>query len=120
MYLPLVLFAQNGTDKITISGYMKDAQTGESLIGASIFITNEKSGTVTNDYGFYSVTIFLRLKLKKFDMRVQTRLNRFIEKCVKVQNNISPKQVYPRQIDKALKEYKLYYKIFSWSISIFV
>jgi CarboxypepD_reg-like domain len=36
---------------------MKDAQTGESLIGASVFITNEKSGTVTNDYGFYSVTI---------------------------------------------------------------
>jgi RNA polymerase sigma factor (sigma-70 family) len=120
LYLPLVLFAQNGNDKITISGYMKNAQTGESLIGASIFMTNEKSGTVTNDYGFYSVTIFLRLKLKKFDMRVQTRLNRFIEKCVKVQNHISPKQVYPRQIDKALKEYKLYYKIFSWSISIFV
>jgi hypothetical protein len=37
LYLPLVLFAQNGNDKITISGYMKDAQTGESLIGAIIW-----------------------------------------------------------------------------------
>lgn len=47
------LFAQN----VTISGYMTDAKTGESLIGASVFVTNEKNGTVTNDYGFYSVTV---------------------------------------------------------------
>jgi hypothetical protein len=36
---------------------------------------------------------------------------------------VLPKELFlanPRQIDKALKEYKLYYKIFSWSISIFV
>jgi hypothetical protein len=42
---------------VTISGYVRDHQTKESLIGASIYATNHKSGTVTNTYGFYSLTI---------------------------------------------------------------
>ena len=51
--LPLCIFGQ----KITISGYIKDAQSGESLIGANVFVANDKSGTVVNEYGFYSITI---------------------------------------------------------------
>ena len=46
------VFAQN----FTISGYIKDAKSGEAIIGASIFITNAKSGTTANTYGFYSLT----------------------------------------------------------------
>jgi hypothetical protein len=42
---------------ITISGYIKDNKTKESLIYANIFVTNCKSSTQTNQYGFYSVTI---------------------------------------------------------------
>ena len=42
--------------KITISGYIKDAESGESLIGATIYNTNHKTGTVTNNYGFYTIT----------------------------------------------------------------
>ncbi len=36
---------------------MRDAQTGESLIGATIFDLKSKSGTVTNIYGFFSLTL---------------------------------------------------------------
>jgi hypothetical protein len=46
-------YAQN----ITISGFIKDAQSGESLIGATIFNTNQKAGGVTNTYGFYSISL---------------------------------------------------------------
>lgn len=42
---------------VTISGYIKDAQTKESLIGANIFSTNSKTGTITNEYGFYSISL---------------------------------------------------------------
>ncbi len=49
----LVNFAQ----KATLSGYIKDASTGEELIGASIYIEELKTGNVTNVYGFYSLTI---------------------------------------------------------------
>lgn len=43
--------------KHTISGYIKDAETGEELIGATIYINELKTGGITNVYGFYSLTI---------------------------------------------------------------
>ncbi len=47
-----------GQKKFTISGYVKDAKTGEELIGATIIIKEIAStGTSTNAYGFYSITI---------------------------------------------------------------
>ncbi|MCK5338607.1 MAG: carboxypeptidase-like regulatory domain-containing protein, partial [Bacteroidales bacterium] len=43
--------------KKTISGFVKDAETGEDLIGATIYIEELKSGTVTNTYGYYSIRL---------------------------------------------------------------
>lgn len=43
--------------RYTVSGYVKDEQTGESLIGISIGKTGTTIGTVTNEYGFYSLTL---------------------------------------------------------------
>ena len=42
---------------VTISGYVKDAATGEALIGATILVDSLFKGTVTNSYGFYSLTL---------------------------------------------------------------
>src|SRR6218665_2590980 len=48
-------FAQN---KFTISGTVKDAKTGELMIGATIRIKELSSvGVSCNEYGFYSLTI---------------------------------------------------------------
>jgi hypothetical protein len=44
-------------DKITVSGYVKDAKNGESLIGASVLIKGLNTGVSTNAYGFYSITV---------------------------------------------------------------
>src|ERR1035437_5369486 len=41
----------------TISGYVKEAVSGESLIGVNIYLPDHKTGTVSNTYGFYSLTI---------------------------------------------------------------
>ncbi len=43
--------------KYTVSGHVTDAATGEEQIGATIYISELKTGTVTNSYGFYSITI---------------------------------------------------------------
>ncbi len=43
--------------KHTISGYIKDGSNGESLIGASIYVDEIQTGTTTNTYGFYSLTL---------------------------------------------------------------
>lgn len=45
------------TGRFTISGYVKEAVSGESLIGVNIYLADRKTGTVTNTYGFYSITL---------------------------------------------------------------
>jgi hypothetical protein len=53
--LTISSFSQN---KYTISGYVKDAKTGEELIGAAVIIKElSATGTYTNAYGFYSITL---------------------------------------------------------------
>ncbi|TAG04018.1 MAG: TonB-dependent receptor [Cytophagia bacterium] len=47
-------FAQ---EKVTISGYVKDAKSGETLIGASVFLKDKELGVSTNVYGFYSISV---------------------------------------------------------------
>lgn len=42
---------------VTISGYVKDQRTGEALIGSSIYVDELKTGTTTNSYGYYSITL---------------------------------------------------------------
>jgi len=42
---------------LTISGYVKDAESGESLIGATVTIKELSTGTAANQYGFYSISM---------------------------------------------------------------
>ena len=44
-------------EKYTISGYIKDAETGEHLIGALLYGKAQNFGVATNAYGFYSFTL---------------------------------------------------------------
>lgn len=43
--------------KFTISGYVKEAVSNELLPGVTIYIPALNSGAVTNNYGFYSITL---------------------------------------------------------------
>jgi hypothetical protein len=42
---------------VSLSGYMKDSATGESLVSATIYIKEADQGGVTNNYGFYSLSV---------------------------------------------------------------
>jgi carboxypeptidase-like protein/TonB-dependent receptor-like protein len=60
IFLVLLFIAQltYAQQSYTISGYIKDAATGETLIGANVFNKNNTpQGTTTNAYGFYSLTV---------------------------------------------------------------
>ncbi len=41
----------------TINGYITSKKTGEKLLGATIFDTVHKVGTITNEYGFFSLSV---------------------------------------------------------------
>lgn len=55
LFFNLTTYSQS---KHTISGYIKDAKTGEGLIGASVIVKEiPGTGVSTNAYGFYSLTL---------------------------------------------------------------
>ena len=55
--LSFLAFSMYSQDKATISGYIKDAKNGESLIGATVYKQGSNVGTAANEYGFYSLTL---------------------------------------------------------------
>lgn len=76
----------------TISGMVQDKNSGESLIGVSISLKELPStGTVTNESGFYSLTLpegeytllfeFLgyRAQVETIELDASTRIDRFLE-----------------------------------------
>lgn len=52
--MPFALFSQ---EKYTISGYVEDAASGEKLLGVNIYDANSDLGTISNTYGFFSLTL---------------------------------------------------------------
>lgn len=59
----------------TIAGYITDNETGESLIGATIYNLQTEQGTTSNSYGFFSLTqpsdsIYLNVSFVGYEARV--------------------------------------------------
>ena len=50
-------FSIYAQEKFTISGYISDKENNEKLIGVNVIFSKLKIGTITNEYGFYSITI---------------------------------------------------------------
>ena len=50
------MYAQR-SEHYTISGFVKEEESSETLIGVNIYIPDLLTGTVTNNYGFYSITL---------------------------------------------------------------
>ena len=54
LFLSTSVFAQK---KFTLSGTIRDAGTGETLIGATVRISGASSAaTLTNNYGYFALT----------------------------------------------------------------
>lgn len=48
---------QDRVQRHTISGHLRDAGSGEALIGTNIYVEELRAGCTTNVYGFYSLTL---------------------------------------------------------------
>ena len=53
----LISYGLSAQENVTLSGYVKDVETGEELIGANVYVKELNSGTATNAYGFYSLSL---------------------------------------------------------------
>ena len=57
--LPFIIInCSYAQEKFTISGtVVSDAKSNETLFGVTVYIKNLETGTNTNEYGFYSLTL---------------------------------------------------------------
>ncbi len=53
----LAMFPSFAQEKFTLSGTVTEASSNETLIGVTIIISELNTGTTTNEYGFYSITV---------------------------------------------------------------
>jgi hypothetical protein len=75
------VFAQ---DKFTLSGTITDAKSNETLIGVNVIIPELKTGTTTNEYGFYSITI----PKGKYSVQISSLSFQTIEETITLDKNI--------------------------------
>lgn len=59
LFIPLICFwaCHVSAQSYTISGYISDKSSDEMLISANVYDFESSSGTVSNTYGFYSITL---------------------------------------------------------------
>ncbi len=43
--------------KVILAGYVKDANTGEGIVGATVYAVTQKQGVVTDAFGFFSIKL---------------------------------------------------------------
>ena len=51
-----IAYTASAQTEYTISGYVKESNTGEALFGVNVLIDNS-TGTTTNEYGFFSISL---------------------------------------------------------------
>ena len=52
-----VVILKRKPKQVTVSGFVRDAKSAESLIGASVYEVNTRMGTASNNFGFFSLTL---------------------------------------------------------------
>ncbi len=62
LVLPVLALAQlpdppAPAGRATIGGYLKDAANGEGIIGVSVYVKERGTGTTTNNYGYYALSL---------------------------------------------------------------
>ncbi|MBL0744819.1 TonB-dependent receptor [Chryseolinea lacunae] len=57
VFFVLISIQALSQEKVTLNGYVRDVSNGEELIGVTVYIPQMKAGTMTNPYGFYSLTL---------------------------------------------------------------
>ncbi len=90
----LMMLSVKAQDRVSISGYVKDSASNETVIGASVSIKGKSKVITSNQYGFYSLTLepgtyiisvsHVAYQQKEISVTVQSNLQLNIELAPKV------------------------------------
>lgn len=88
-------------NSVTLSGYVLDASSGESLIGANVYSDGLKIGTSSNSYGFYSLAIpagrNIRIVFSYVGYKPQVK-KLFLKKNLKLTIKLTPRPISAEEI----------------------
>jgi len=85
--------------RFTISGVVTDAQSGETLAGASVLVKETNRGTASNSYGFYSVSMIpgrytLQVSYAGFEtVNTEVNLNAAVRQNIELKPNAELSEV---------------------------
>ena len=115
LFINFCAFQLNAQER-TVSGYIKDASNGETLIGAFIYVTENGASTVTNEYGFYSITVeqgnytlvatYLGYKEQSIPISLQDNLKKDFE-MVSDENTLDEIVVTAEEVDRNVKDLQM-------------
>jgi hypothetical protein len=77
--LPTWAIEDHSAGLLTINGSVKDAASGEALIGATVYVKETGAGTSANQYGFYSLSLKPAKYLLEFRYLGYTTVQKTIE-----------------------------------------
>jgi len=84
----------NAQQRFTLSGTITDQDSNENLIGVSVAIPDIQTGTITNEYGFYSITLprgVYKIQISYLGFNTVTRtitLSENVSKNFRLQSNV--------------------------------
>ena len=91
----LNFFLIQSQQEFTINGYVLDSQSNELVIGSSVVIEELQVGTVTNSYGFFSIT----LDEGEYTLKVQSLGYKEFTENIKLDKNLSINVYVQEQIE---------------------
>lgn len=56
-FLLIIISSAHAQEKFNLSGVIKDDQNNETIIGATVYVAATNQSAVTNEYGYYSITL---------------------------------------------------------------
>lgn len=99
----------------TISGFIKEKGSKESLIGASVVILNNNSATITNNYGFYSISTNLdsvnllisMVGYQRMIYKLDVKKNMELDVEMESSNNIAEVLVTDQRLERISEEQQM-------------
>ena len=87
--LLLILAFTVNAQKATLSGKITASKSNESLIGVTIYIESLEKGAVTNEYGYYSLTVPKGIYKISYDFIGYTSISESIDLNTDVNKNVA-------------------------------
>ncbi|MCF2489877.1 TonB-dependent receptor [Dyadobacter sp. CY347] len=113
LILVAISFRAFGQEQITISGFVREKGSLELLPGVNVYLENSTIGTVTNTYGFYSLTIpksdsvtvsFSFVGYERQEVLVQNAVSQQIDIALRTANQLEEVIISGRRQDEKVSE----------------